>query len=100
MLHNGVIASYPVLVFPVSEWCLEDGILVTMICKHNVLVATPGPDCKAATITSIQLTDWLIPNMHLFCFDEGWNILHLLFFWCQLEDYLFYLSRWGSLLIG
>ena len=75
--------------FSVSEWWLENGIWVTMVCYHNVLVTTPGYNWKAATIISIQLTDCFIPNMQLFCFDRRWNIFHLLFFWCNLEDSLF-----------
>ena len=62
-LHNGVIGSYPVFVFPVREWCLKNGIQVTMICYNNVVVATPGSNRKVATIIIIQLTDWLITNM-------------------------------------
>ena len=38
--------------------------------------------------------------MYLFCFHGRCNILHLLFFWCNLEYSLSYAFRWGRLLLG
>ena len=66
-----------------------------MICYHNVLVSTPGSNWNASTIISIQLKYWLISNMYIFCFDGRRNILHPLFFWCNLEDYLFMILDGG-----
>ena len=51
-----------------------------MISNHYVLNATSGSNKELPTTISVDITDWLIPNMELFCFDGGWNILPLIFF--------------------
>ena len=99
-LHNQAIGSYPVFFFPVREWCLENGIRVTIILYHNVLVDTPGYNWKAAKIIHIQFAYQFIPNMQLFCFDGRWNIFHHFFFQCNLEDPPFYAYMFMSLLLG
>ena len=65
-----------------------------MICNHYVLITTSGSNQKYPTIISVEFTDGLIPDMEFFCFEGGWDILLLIFFfYCGLDWGLFVSSR-------
>ena len=67
-LHDQAIGSNPVFVISVIKWCLYNGIRVTMICDHYVLVSASWSNWKAAAIIWIKFTDWWVPNMQLCSF--------------------------------
>ena len=57
-----------------------------MICNHYVLITNSESNGESPTIISVEFTDWLIPNMEIFCFEGGVvyppsRILFLLWLW-------------------
>ena len=52
--HDGVVSCNTVLVFFSFEGSDKDGVGVTMICRHDVLVATARSNGKAASIIGVE----------------------------------------------
>ena len=47
----------------------KDGIGVDMVGEHDVSVATSGADGEATHVISVELTNWLYPDMELLRLD-------------------------------
>ena len=51
----------------------KDGIGVDVVGEHNVLVATPRADREPTYVISVELTNWIYPDMELLIL-EGWEL--------------------------
>ena len=69
-LHDRCVGSYTMSITPIFERGLENDIGVTMICDHNVLVATARPDRESATVIGVHATDGILPYVDLI---GGWQ---------------------------
>ena len=78
VLHDGIIRFNSMFVFAGLEWGVQDGVGITMIHNHYVLIATAGSDGKAATVISVQLADGLDSNLDFSSLDgRQWLVVFL-----------------------
>ena len=71
--HDDVVGGDAVAIVARLKCRDKDGIGVDVVGEHNVLVATSRADREPTYVISVELTDWIYPDMELLIL-EVWEL--------------------------